>query len=127
MFRNWVILTLTLDISQRFWQAWLIDELVDTSNDIDALKERVTLAHRLSDNEEAKAWYLEVAQSLDNDIINFTKWTDESERDFDRQTQWFDNIKFQREHLEEACRLLRTPWSGPDSTILRMPLMSLSQ
>ena len=117
------------DIKERFWKAWLIDELIRKGNDVRALKESLELAGqittRIADHDQ-KAWFDKVTRDQGIDTIQYQPWDDAAAAEFDAQQSYFDSEDYQREDLEDSCRLLHIPWYG-DKTIFRMPGMNLSQ
>ena len=119
----------TMDLDYRFWQAALIDKIIKHTSQPDTFWEAIDTAKRLDlmmDREEAVGWYREVMLNFQQDTIAMDPFTDQSAVEFDRQQQFFDNVAFQREDTEDACKLLKIPWHGENDTIFRMPGMSLA-
>ena len=116
-----------LDITRRFWKAWIISEVIDTHDDLARLRSRseyATNLNRLAVEEQSR-FHQEITEDLEEDLIIMPDFSEPVRLLHDQQQAWMDNILFQREDLEAACELLDIPWNG-DNTVFRTNDMSLS-
>ena len=115
------------DITSRFWKAWVISEVVGNQDDLSKVRSRVEYASNLNEQavEDQALFHQEMTQDLEEDLILIPEFTDPMRDLHERQQTWLDNLLFQREDLEDACKLLSIPWEG-EQTIFRTPHMSLS-
>ena len=69
----------TFDITQRFWQAWLIDRLIEDGEDVKALRESINYATTLDRqaDTESRQWMINVANEFTEDNIIYEPFTEE--------------------------------------------------
>ena len=115
------------NIIHRFWKAWVISEVVSNQDDFSKLSSRVDYASNLNEQaiEEQAQFYHEITQDLEEDLILIPEPTEPMSALHEQQQAWLDNPRFQRDDLEDACKVLSIPWEG-ELTIFRTPYMSLS-
>ena len=115
-------------LDNRFWQAWIIDKIMNLSGDVKALRKDIDWAKNIAllTAEEQVAWYAQTVNDLTSETILYEPWSEEAAEDFQDQQRYFDNTDYQREDLRESCELLGIPWAGKQ-TVYRMDGMSLSQ
>ena len=119
----------TMDVEYRFWQAALIDTVIRHSPTPGTFWEAIDKAKRLddiTDRDDCIGWYREVVKSVEEDTTAYEPFTDQTAIEFDQQQQYFDNLVYQRQDTEEACKLPDIPWQGEDDTFFRMPGMLYS-
>lgn len=120
--------SITFNIRERFWKAWLIDTVIQQGSDVQALKTTVEMAkliHLISE-EDQKAWFAKTTEDLEQDLIQYQPWDAAAAADFDVQQAYFDSKDYQQEDLTEACLMLDIPYNR-DDTVFCMPGMALSQ
>ena len=115
------------DITSRFWKAWVISEVVGSQDDLSKFRSRVDYASNLDAQAVADQalFHQEMTKDLEEDLILIPEFTEPMRTLHDQQQTWLDNPLFQREDLEDACKVLSIPWEG-EKTIFRAPHMSLS-
>ena len=115
------------DITSRFWKAWVISEVVGNQDDLSKVRSRVKYASNLNEQavEDQALFHQEMTRDLEEDLILIPEFTEPMRTLHEQQQTWLDNPSFQREDLEDACKVLSIPWEG-EQTIFRTPHMSLS-
>ena len=66
-----------------------------------------------------------MTQDLEEDLILIPEFTEPTRTLHEQQQTWLDNPLFQREDLEDDCKVLSIPWEG-EHTVSRTLQMSLS-
>ena len=105
----------------------MISEVVGNQDELSKVRSRVEYASNLNEQvvEEQALFHEELTRDLEGDLILIPEFTEPMREFHERQQTWLDNPSFQREDLEDACKVLSIPWEG-EQTIFRTPHMSLS-
>lgn len=115
-----------MDLKERFWQAVVIDIIIqaDNAESFGTNLDYVNGANLMSVY-KSQTWHRQQLRELESDSIQYAPFTEEDQREFERQEEWLDNVEYQREDAAKSCELLQIPWRGED-TVYRMPGIPIS-
>ena len=101
------------NIKNRWWKIWLIDQIVTHMND------RVTYLQKIkfvNDSIQmtkinAKNWLVENVRRINQNIIHYEIFDNETKINFDIWKKYFDNVSYQRNNLKKSCVNIDIQWN----------------
>ena len=118
----------TFNVKERFWVIWLIDQAINYTGDIDALKIKVNWASDLdaAAHRDALDWMRTTQKAMTENTLTFEKFDAVASENFDDMESFFNNLDYQRNDLQIASESIGIVWQGSD-TIFRVPGMSVAE
>ena len=93
------------NIKNRWWKIWLIDQIMTHMNDRVTYLQKIKFVNDSTQMTkiDAKNWFVENARRINQNIIHYEIFDDETKINFDIWKKYFDNVSYQRNNLKKFC------------------------
>lgn len=118
----------TLDIDERVWKCWIIQEIVKIRDDIFQFNRFVIkyLNAFFLFKQNAKLWFAFMQKVVDVDLFEFTEFDEIKAKNFDRMKKWLKFQNYERNNLKKSCKRLEISWRDLHNTMYKIDNMIIN-